>query len=156
MEKEYNGERVVAKYDAKIVPSNSNHLDFVSTLMLTDQYLYVLEDNTDGSYAEYFKFGIKEIDTIEIERPDSKARAEQMTKSAIAKIIEHIALFFSGWICLPSISMERQGKWNSGYLVLKYHTKQGQNERIYFCIGSQGADNFVDCFQKLRESYLLY
>lgn len=156
MEKEYNGESVVAKYEAKIVPSNSNHLDFVSTLMLTDQHLYVLEDNTDGTYAEYFKFGIKEIDTIEIERPSSKARAEQTTKSALARIIEGIALFFSGWIRLPSISMEKQERWNSGYLVLKYHTKQGQNERIYFCIGTQGADDFVDGFQKLRESYLLY
>lgn len=156
MEKEYNGERVVAKYEAKIVPSNSNHLDFVSTLMLTDQYLYVLEDNTDGTYAEYFKFGIKEIDTIEIERPASKARAEQMTKSALARILEDIVLFLSGWIRLPSISAEKQERWNSGYLVLKYHTKQGQNERIYFCIGTQGADDFTDGFQKLRESYLLY
>lgn len=156
MEKEYNGERVVAKYEAKIVPSNSNHLDFVSTLMLTDQYLYVLEDNTDGSYAEYFKFGIKEIDAIGIDRPDPKVRAEQTTKSALARIIEDIALFFSGWVRLPSISMERQEKWNSGYLVLKYHTKQAQNERIYFCIGSQGADDFVDSFHKLQESYLVY
>lgn len=156
MEKEYNGEKVIAKYLAKIVPSNRDHFDFVSTLMLTDQYLYVLEDNSDGSYAEYFRFGIKEIDAIEVDRPDSSARAKETTKSVLARIIEDVVLFLSGWVRIPSVSTEGQGKWNSGHLILKYHTKQGEDDRLYFRMGSQGPEEFLEAFQKLRESYLLY
>lgn len=153
MEWEYNGEKVIAKYEAKIVPSNSDHFDFVSTLMLTDQYLYVLEDNTDGSYAEYFKFGIKEMDVIEVQRVSVKAKAGQQAKSGLARILEDIGMYFAGFIRVSSIQTERQEKWDSGYLILKYHNGQGQEDRLYFRMGYKEPDDFVQAFLKLRESY---
>lgn len=150
MEKEHNGENIIAKYEAKIVPSNSEHFDFVSTLMLTDQYLYVLEPNGDGSYAEYFKFGIKEIDAIEVKRADSAAQNRERMKKGFARVFSDIVMLCFGWIRIPS---EGQGKWNAGHLIVKYHTKQGQNDWLTFRIGSKETDDFLEAFQRLRKSY---
>ncbi len=150
MEEVYNGERVIAKYEAKILPSNREHYDFVSTLMLTDQYLYVLEPNGDGSYAEYFQFGIREVDAIEIKRADSAAQAKQKMKKGFARAFQDIVMLCCGWIRLPS---EGQGKWNAGNLIVKYHTKQNQDNRLYFRIGSKETDSFLEAFHKLRRSY---
>lgn len=55
--------------------------------------MYVLEDNTDGSYEEYFKFGIKEMDVIEVQRVSAKAKARQQAKSGLARILENIGMY---------------------------------------------------------------
>lgn len=150
MEEVYNGERVIAKYEAKILPSSREHYDFVSTLMLTDQYLYVLEPNGDGSYAEYFQFGIGEVDAIEVQRVDSSVQTRQKMKKGFARVFQDIVMLCCGWIRIPS---EGQEKWNAGNLIVKYHTQQSQDNRIYFRIGSRETDSFLEAFQKLRQSY---
>lgn len=156
MEKEHNGEKAIAMYKAKMVSSNSEHYDFVSTLMLTDQHLYVLEDNGDGSYAEYFSYEISEIDDIEVQRVEPKSRSDQQIKRGIARVFTDIVMGFMGYVRTSLLQPERQEKWNFGHLIIKYHTKQGQNDKRYFWVGSQEPDDFLEAFQKLRESYLLY
>ncbi len=156
MEKEHNGEKAIAMYKAKMVSSNSEHYDFVSTLMLTDQHLYVLEDNGDGSYAEYFSYEMNEIDEIEVKKVEPKSRTDQQIKRGIAGVFTDIVMGFMGCVRTSLIQPERPEKWNLGHLIIKYHTKQGQNDRRYFGIGTQAPDDFLEAFQKLRESYLLY
>lgn len=156
MEKEHNGEKAIAMYKAKMVSSNSEHYDFVSTLMLTDQHLYVLEDNGDGSYAEYFSYEISEIDDIEVQRVEPKSRSNQQIKRGIARVFTDVVMGFMGYVRTSLIQPDIQESWNFGHLIIMYHTKQGQNDRRYFQIGSQEPDDFLRAFRKLRESYLLY
>lgn len=156
MEMEHNGEKAIAMYKAKMVSSNSEHYDFVSTLMLTDQHLYVLEDNGDGSYAEYFSYEINEIDDIEVQRIDKKSQSRQQIKSGFARVFTDIVMGLMGFVRTSLLQPRSQEKWNCGQLIIKYHTKQGQNDRRYFWMGSQEPDDFLEAFQKLRESYLLY
>lgn len=156
MEMEHNGEKAIAMYKAKMVSSNSEHYDFVSTLMLTDQHLYVLEDNGDGSYAEYFSYEISEIDDIEVQRVDKKGQSRQQIKSGFARVFTDIVMGLMGFVRTSLLQPGSQEKWNCGQLIIKYHTKQGQNDKRYFWIGSQETDDFLEAFQKLRESYLLY
>lgn len=156
MEKGHNGEKAIAMYRAKMVSLNSEHYDFVSTLMLTDQHLYVLEDNGDGSYAEYFSYGISEIDEIEVQRVDKKSHSRQQIKNGMARVFTDIVMGLMGFVRTSLLQPGSQEKWNYGQLTIKYHTKQEQNGRRYFQIGVQEPDDFLEAFYKLRESYLLY
>lgn len=152
MEREHNGEKALAVYEAKMVSTSREHYDFVSTLMLTDQHLYVLEDNGDGSYAEYFSYEIREIDGIEVRKAEAKGRAAQQVKSGFARIFTDIVMGLTGFVRTSLLQPEKQERWDRGHLIVNYHTRQGQNDSRYFLMGKHEPDEFLEAYRKLRES----
>lgn len=146
---EYRGQNVIAQLEARLVPPNKNYPDCECILVLTNQHLYVLEDNFDGSYETHFEFVLREIDAIDIERVsynlNLKGNAGNQTGSYI---ISAVLGLIGGVLVMPDESQNRTMR--SKYIVICYHTVQGEKEKIYFNMPSFGTSGFLKAFRKIR------
>lgn len=147
--KEYRGQNIIAELSAKLVPPNNNYPDCVCMLVLTNQHLYVLEDNFDGTYETHFAFVLKEIDSIGMETWEqaSSLKDRQENMSTFAVILTYwCSVMFS----MPGRKTDRVVK--NRYITIHYHTEQGKKEKIYFHM-PDGAKSFIKVFEKTKAAY---
>lgn len=148
--REYRGQKIIAGLTARLMPPNHNYPDCICTLVLTNQHLYVLEDNFDGTYEVHFEFVLREIDSIEIETWEqaSGLRGNGVSLPTFATILVY---WFSVMFSLPCGEQKRVVK--KKYVTLNYHTEQGKKEKIFFQM-LDSAKGFKKAFDKTKASYL--
>ena len=62
--KNYNGFQVLCHARAKLVPWGDSKPDCVCGLLLTELYLYALEDNYNNTYTEHYIIPVKKLKYI--------------------------------------------------------------------------------------------
>lgn len=148
MEKEYKGQKILAEYDARLIPPDDHYSDCECVLVLTKQHLYVLEDNFDGTYEMHFEFVLDEIDDIVIEQQQSKKYTNSQAASGAGELITGIACVLGGVAASPGLGNRRAAK--KEYLAIVYHEVLGEIRKLYFEAKYSGAKNFVKKFHKER------
>jgi len=101
--------------------------------LLTEDTLYVLEDNYDGTYTTHFEIPCGHIKRIE------KNKTEGIN-AVLATLIE----VFDGEIKEASCNI----------LTIVLHGKEGEHQRIYFGEISGNITKFVKAFDKLKSHKL--
>lgn len=147
--KEYRGQKIIAGLSARLVPPDRNYPDCVCMLVLTNQHLYVLEDNFDGTYEVHFEFVLREIDSIEIETWE-QASGLKGGETPLPIFAEVLVYWFSIMFSMPAGGRNRVVK--KRYVTVNYHTEQGKKEKIYFHM-LDSAKGFKKAFEKTKESY---
>ena len=61
----FNDENVLGSLDCRLVPPDNRYPDCRCALILTESYLYVSEDNYDGTYTDHFVIPILDVTHIE-------------------------------------------------------------------------------------------
>lgn len=57
----FNNEHVIHGLSVRLVPTGGEYPDCIANVILTERYLYALEDNYDGTVTPHIKVPIKEI-----------------------------------------------------------------------------------------------
>lgn len=148
---EYKGQKVIAELAARLIPPNDNYPDCECLLVLTDQHLYVLEDNYDGTYEAHFEFVLREIDSIEIKKVTSEPGPSGPVASAANEILTAVVTFFAGVTILGG---NGAGKKEKKLIVLHYHNEWGIKDVICFNMRSP-AGAFLKTFEKIKNRPLL-
>ena len=147
--KEYRGQKIIAGLSARLVPPDRNYPDCVCMLVLTNQHLYVLEDNFDGTYEVHFEFVLREIDSIEIETWE-QASGLKGGETPVPTFAGVLVYCFAVMLSLPTGEPKRAVK--EMYVTVNYHTEQGKKEKIFFHM-MDSAKRFKKAFEKAKESY---
>lgn len=141
--KEYKGEKILGKLTARLVPPNNQYPDCMCELLITEQHLYVLEDNFNDTYDMHFCFSLTQIeslDTVEIESKGSQKK--QMST------IEYLLTAFLGAIGGMVIT-PRQNKKSADliFFAVTYKNGMGDHEKLYFKELQMSSKNFKKTFQ---------
>lgn len=147
--KEYRGQKIIAGLSARLVPPDCNYPDCVCILVLTNQHLYVLEDNFDGTYEVHFEFVLREIDSIEVETWE-QASGLKGSREMLPTFAMILIYWFEVMFSLPMGKTNRVVK--TKYVTINYHTEQGKKEKIYFHMLDSVKD-FKKAFEKTKTSY---
>ena len=147
--REYRGQKIIAVLSARLVPPDCNYPDCVCMLVLTNQHLYVLEDNFDGTYEVHFEFVLREIDGIEIETWE-QASGLKGGEPPLPTFATILIYWFGVMFSLPAGKPNRVVK--EKYVTVNYHTEQGKKEKIYFHM-LDSAKGFKKAFEKTKTSY---
>ncbi|MDE5931924.1 MAG: hypothetical protein K2H40_05500 [Lachnospiraceae bacterium] len=139
--KEYRGQPIIAQLSARMEPPSDDYADCECMLVLTDQHLYILEDNYDGDYTTHFEFVLREIDDIRI-----SGEAKGLGK--FRKIIVALLKAVGGSII---VSDGRNGASDSAWkrFEIHYHTADGIRKWLYFTEYDIRAQKFIKAFCRL-------
>jgi len=113
----YNGQLIRSVGEARLVPPNSDYPDSICSLVLTESNFYVLERRFNGTYEEYFNIPLKQLERMELVRPNRG--------SGIKAVLLGLVALLGGWIW---ISVPE----NRDYLELDYSDGQGARKSIKF------------------------
>lgn len=138
---EYNGFPVYSSAKARLVPWGDSKPDCMCELLLTELYLYVLEDNFDKTYTEHYVVPVNKISflgiTTSVSRGKDKAAAAMNT--AAAAVMGAV----TGIYVYDGKSMSGKRKVNY-YLRIDYLNDCGEVETIYFEDLDLQVEKFVE------------
>lgn len=148
MGSEYRGQKVIATYQARMIPPNNSYPDCVCMIVLTQQHLYVLEDNFDGTCEIHFDFVVREIDDVEIELHGKEKSSGNQAALLSKQLITAAACVIAGAIPIPDETRKKMVKRE--LLAISYHDVQGKKCKLYFNINNPGAKKFIKMFHKVK------
>ena len=147
--KYFNEEEVLEQITARLFTCNNVFYDCPSSVILTRNYLYIQEDNFDGTFTSHFKIPITKI--ISIEKFISKNDIEKRTGSNTPGILTSAIMALAGVIVLPKDS-KKTG--NNAFLNIKYRDEKDNASSIFFkdC-SSICIKKMVNAFEKYKSFY---
>ncbi len=148
MEKEYRGQKIMNTFSGRLIPPNDNYPDCECLIVLTEQHLYVLEDNYDGTYETHFEFVLGEVDDVKIVQEKKDQYSGNQSVSAASVVVTGVICALAGLIAVPGGNQKRTIK--KKFFVISYHDVQGENRNIYFEMERAGGKGFVQTFHKLK------
>lgn len=138
---EYNGFPVYSFAKARLVPWGDSKPDCVCELLLTELYLYVLEDNFDKTYTEHYVVPVNKISflgiTTSVSREKDKASAAMNTAAAAVMGAVTGIYVYDG----KSMSGKKKVKY---YLRIDYLNDRGERDTIYFEDLDSQVEKFVE------------
>lgn len=140
---EYKGETVLTDLTARLMPPNANYPDCMCELLLTNQHLFVLEDNFDGTYAEHFVFPIGQIQKLE-EKTFGKTTAKRTGITAFLLAL----LSLGGAIA----SVGRNNMSSESLFTITYTDGMGGSKGLCFHELQSRASVMESVFNKLKEN----
>lgn len=147
MEKYYKDEKILKKIASRLVPPDNTYQDCVCKVIMTENFLYILEDNFDGSFNCLFEIPLKKI--LSVEKYISEDGREASGDDGFISIRQLASAFVAvlcGHIWLPG--KERQNEVRS-YLHVIYRNEDDVKCHIYFenCSSIRGM---VNIFKKYK------
>ncbi|MCL1983313.1 MAG: hypothetical protein FWG53_09560 [Clostridiales bacterium] len=93
MKKQFEGKMILSRITAKLVPSDHTYPDAVCDVIMTEDALYVLEDNFDGTSTYHFKMPMGKIKSVEKYQHESRRSGtkEGYAPSQLASILFALA-----------------------------------------------------------------
>ena len=136
----YNGFPVYEAARARLVPWGDEKPDCVCELLLTELYLYVLEDNFNKTYTEHYVVPVNRISFLGITTSVSskKQGAEAAFHTAAAAAMGAVTGIYV--YDEKSMSGKRKVKY---YLRIDYLSDQGRKDTIFFEDLDPGVDRLT-------------
>lgn len=150
--KEYRGEKIIEGLTARMMPSNSGYPDCMCELFLTNQHLYVVEDNFDGTYENHFVFTlgvIKEIGMAKVEEDESLSYSEAQVSTKNFLIGSALGLL-AGFVLIPGRGMKVGG---DTFFAITYLNEGGGIDKLFFKELQGSAKPIVKAFRKVRTAF---
>lgn len=141
--KEYRGQPIIAQLSARLEPPSDDYEDCECLLVMTDQHLYILEDNYDGNYTTHFEFVLREIDDIRIS-------GEEKGLGKLRKVIVVLLKVISGSIIVSGAGTGSMSDSAWKRLEIHYHTAEGIRKWLYFTEYDIRAKKFIKAFHNSR------
>lgn len=147
MGKYYEDEIILKQITARLVPPNNTYPDCVCKVLMTEDFLYTLEDNFDGTYNCMFKIPFKQLLSVKkyIAQENSDGSIKNGGFGPSHLTIAIMAL--CGVIFIPG--KRNQNAKSSEFLEIKY-----KNERDEICYlhfeNCSSIKNMVNAFEKYK------
>lgn len=144
--KKYKGFQVLCHAQAKLVPWGDSKPDCVCELLLSELYLYVLEDNYNNTYTEHYVIPIKNLNYIGI--TFTVTRDKGVSSSAMLDAATLVIGAVSGTY-VHNVSGTKPGKKVNYYLRIDYMSDEGKNETIFFENFDRQTEKMIEKLQEL-------
>ena len=141
--KEYRGEKVAAVLTARLVPPSAQYPDCFCKLILTVRYLYILEDNFDGTYNVHFTFFIKRIRNME-----AQVKGLRYKRSALGEMFLWGILSLFGGIIYAS---GKKKEYDGVRFVITYDDGMGNLNQLYFKDLQSNSNSMVKAYGELKK-----
>lgn len=140
MGRTYNDEYILAEMSARLVPPDDRYPDCRCAVLLTEERLYILEENYDGTYVEHISIPTGDILTIEQEAVQAEAGKGRRSDSESRQVAGAVATMFLGLVggVLAYSAGGGRGHRATPYLRVIYRDETGAERRLYCrdCAGS--------------------
>lgn len=145
--KKYKGQQIAAQLCARLEPPSDEYADCECMLVMTEQHLYILEDNYEGDYIIHFQFTLGEIDDIRI---TGEAKGIGKCRKVIVTLLKA-----AGGNYVSAMTEEKESG-SSGWkrFEIHYHTVAGEHRWLYFTEYDVRARKFLQAFRKQKTSRL--
>ncbi|MGL5434791.1 MAG: hypothetical protein ACRDBO_05240 [Lachnospiraceae bacterium] len=148
---QYKGHKVIRQSEARLVPPDDTYPDCVCSLILTQCYLFVLEDNYDDTYTEYFFLPLAKIKNMRIlsSTADEGAKAELFSgeQGLVAAIITFLGLFSNLYIYHGEGTSTRR---KQDYLRIDYLDEWAQQKDVFFIELGTGIKKIIKYWGKQK------
>lgn len=127
----YHEKEVICSMECKLNSYDKNIPDCTCFIYLTDDRVYVTEDNYDGTYTDHYSIGLSSVKKMEVDMPyqDSVGQTHNFKRAEHRGLIQ---ILFGG----SKMSREKDSSGNAKkkeqYYVIDYVSSEGTNEKIYF------------------------
>lgn len=139
---EYIGEEVKAKLEGKICSYDKSVPDCLCAIYLTDNHIFVSEDNFDGTYEDHYVFPLSNVTDVLMEQP---ANVSGKNSDAIRKSVFETSRAERS-ITTKLLDTFRKEK----YFTIVSKDATGNTTKTYFILASGGESKFISEFKKLN------
>ncbi len=141
----YKGEDILESFYGRMMPPDRNYSDCDCVIYLTKSYIYVMEDNLDGTYEELFCFPIYKVIDVNSKTNTMSSDSDALSKTGLNTINDKRTLP----IIEQLFGLRRSRKITYTYCYIKY---QGDNEpkSLYFEKPSGKVDRFILTFTEVK------
>lgn len=143
--KNYHGFPVLCHAQAKLVPWGDSKPDCVCELLLTELYLYALEDNYNNTYTEHYIIPVKKLKYIGI--TSTVTREKNVESSAMLDAATLVVGAVSG-MYVHNVSGTKPGKKVKYYLRIDYMNDESKNETIFFENFNRQTEKMIEKLQE--------
>jgi len=135
---------VLRHISARLMPDKNSALpDCICLILLTDDTLYVLENEFDGTYITHFAIPCSRIKRVEKYRQES------------ASIKSNKATGFMFALAFALLSQKAsQETVSEDFLLIVFHDGANENQHLYFHDAAGSISGFSKAFQKLKSRSL--
>lgn len=148
MDKYYEEKRILKQISARLVPPDDTYPDCVCKILMTEDFLYVLEDNFDGTYNRLFKIPFRRLLSIEKyiseDREGSSRNSDFTTRSYLVDVFTALV---RGIILLSGMKKETI---NRSFLNIIYKDENGKKSQLFFSECNNDIKGMVDTFKKYK------
>ena len=158
--REYKGRKILKRIAARLVIGKNSLLpDCICLILLTEDTLYILEDDFDGTYTAHFTIPCSRIKSIEsVYHINDCAKGSNANKSANAysnanggfstlqRVSTSLLAGFGGVFYSPA----RNAGTGAGaeYLMISFVDSAGENQLIHFNEASGSISAFSNAYKK--------
>ena len=144
---EYNGFPVYEAARARLVPWGDEKPDCMCELLLTELYLYALEDNFNNTYTEQYVVPLNKITflgiTASVNRDrDTVSAAFNTAAAAVMGAVTGLYVYDD-----KSMTGKRKAKY---YLRIDYQDDQGKRDIIFFEDLDPKVDKLIEYWNKMQ------
>ena len=131
----YQGQPVLSRGEARLVPPNAGYPNTICTLILTDSNLYISERRFNGTYEDFIIIPVRQLHGMEIIR--------QRSGSVIKSLILGLVALVGGWLWI-SVPQNRD------CLEVDYYDDSGTWTCISFVELDSSIKGVVKSYQQFR------
>lgn len=155
MDRTYDDEYILDRMDARLVPPDNRYPDCQCVVMLTEEHLYILEDNFDGTYERHIAIPTGDILSIEQEGVQPEPKKGSAPDSDPTPMAGAIAALFGGLLGALSVSRRGSGPAPIQYLRVLYRDEAGEERRLYCKEYGGSVKHMNKALQQYRERRVL-
>lgn len=147
MEKYYENEIILKQITARLVPPNNNYPDCVCKVLLTEDFLYVLEDNFDGTHKCMFKIPFKKLLSVEKYIAPENTNGPSKKDNYSPGYLSSAVMALCGIIFIPIRGKQSMG--SNEFLKITYKNEHDVTDCIFF-EDCSSIENMVNTFEKYK------
>lgn len=147
---EYKGEKILGGMIGRLVPPAPQYPDCMCHVFLTAQYLYVLEDNFDGTFETHFTFAVRQIREIAmVKNTKPSNQSAEWTPSPVGYSVVALMGLVGGLLILPGKGRQDRAVT---YLMIHYDDGSELGDRLYFNELQTSSKGLIAAFWKARKA----
>ena len=133
MGKLYEGKKILGRMTARLVPPDNTYPDAMCDVIMTEETLYNIEDNFDGTFTYHFKIALEMIVSVNkyiSENPFMSEKDSHPSRQAVATIITS---FFGILMGVLFYVYSKTGKKETikTYLKIVYKNIDGEIQTVF-------------------------
>ena len=145
MEQYFEGQWILEKTEARLCPPSDAYPDAECALILTAEFLYVLEDNFNGTHTCLFKIPIEKIKAIKKYAAEKNDGTRDKEERAISRLAAEVIAALAGMSIYVPASQNRTA--NADYLQVEYRDAKDSYCALFFenCVDTK---RFIRAFDR--------